>query len=64
MVTANLRTRILEVRGLYSNRTFIVRGGILMPVGNLLEDESSNLSRYNLSRKIGRNDLGDPFSFG
>ena len=34
---ANLRTKILEFRGFYSSTVVILRGGILMSMGNLAE---------------------------
>ena len=44
--TANLCTKILDFRGFDSSIILIVRGGILMSIGNLpLVFESSNLSR-------------------
>ena len=37
---ANLRTKILDFGGLDSGRTLILRGGILMPIGNFPESLS------------------------
>ena len=37
---ANLRTKILDVRGLYSTRILTFRDGILMSVGNFPESLS------------------------
>ena len=51
--TANLRTKILDVRGFESSRILISRGGIPSPnkkfPGNV---ESTNLSLENVSREI------------
>ena len=53
--TANLRTKIMDIRGFYSNIILSLRGGIPRPIGICLAKfESSNLSRDNLSREIGR----------
>ena len=53
--TANLRTTILDFRGFDSSTIRILRGGILRSKGNFWESLSQqNLSRDNLSRKIGR----------
>ena len=38
--TANLRTTVLDFRGLDSSRILILRGGILMSIGNILESLS------------------------
>ena len=38
--TANVRTKILDVRGFYSSRIVDIRGGIIMPIGNLLDISS------------------------
>ena len=55
MLTADLRTKILDFRGSDSSIILILRGGILRPVGKFPGNyESSNLSRDNLSREIGR----------
>ena len=55
-VTANPRTDISDLGGFDSSIILILRDGILMSIrdfpGNF---ESTNLSRDNLSRKIGRN---------
>ena len=40
LATANLRTKILDVRGSDSSRILSVRGGILMSIGNLPESLS------------------------
>ena len=40
--TASLRTKILDLRGSDSSRTFTSRGGILRPVGNLPESLSQH----------------------
>ena len=46
-LTANLRTKILDFRGLDSSRTLMLRGGILMSTGNVLESLSySGLAEY------------------
>ena len=37
MVTANLRTKILDFTGFDSSIIFILRGGIPRPIGNLPE---------------------------
>ena len=54
--TANLCTKILDVRGLDSNIILIVRGGILMSIGNSPECLSQRIlvSRDHTSREIGR----------
>ena len=54
--TANLRTQILDFRGFDSNIILILRAGILMSIGNKYPGnyESTNLSRDNISREIGR----------
>ena len=53
--SANLRTKIPDFRGLDSSIILILRGGILMSIGNLQRKfGSTNLSRDNLSREIGR----------
>ena len=39
-VTANLRTTILDFRGFDSSRILILRGGLLMSIGNFLESLS------------------------
>ena len=52
---AYLRTKIMDFRRFDSSRVLISRGGILMSIGNVPEVfESTNLSRDNLSREIGR----------
>ena len=56
--TANLRTKILDFRGFDSSIILILRGGILMSMGNSLESLSQAISagRFEiLSREIGRN---------
>ena len=53
-LTANLRTKILDLRGLDSGRILILRGGIPRSIGNSRMCESSNLGRDNRSREIGR----------
>ena len=52
LLTANLRTKILHLRGFDSSRISILSGGILMSIGNV-----SNLSRVrsNLSRSRASN---------
>ena len=61
--SANFRTKILDLRGFDSNIILILRGGIIMSIGqypgmfestNLSKD---HLSRDNLSREIGRTEL-------
>ena len=53
--SANLRTKILDFRGFDSSRILVLRGGILMSIGEIPSNcESTNLSRDNLSREIGR----------
>ena len=52
--TANLRTKILNLRGLESSILLVIRGGILMHRTFPRNLESRNLSRDNLSRNIGR----------
>ena len=42
--TANLRTKILDFRGLDSSIISIIRGGILMSIGNRLESSSQAIS--------------------
>ena len=53
IVTANLRTKILDFGGFDSCMILILRGGIPRPMfpGN---HESTNLSRDNVTREIGR----------
>ena len=55
-VTANLPTNIMDFRGFDSRIILILRGGILMSVHREFPGkfESSNLSRDNVSREIGR----------
>ena len=54
-VTANLWIKILDFRGFDSSKILMLRGGILMSIGNFPGKlESSNLSREILSREIGR----------
>ena len=58
--TANLRIKILDFRGFDPSRILILRGGILMSIGNF--PDSCNLSREMLSgemlsREIGRTRL-------
>ena len=54
-VTANLRTNLMDFRGFDSSTILILRGGILRAhrefPGKL---ESSNVSKDNVSREIGR----------
>ena len=53
--TTNLRTKIVDFRGFDSSRILVLRGGIPRPTGNFPgKFESSNLSRDNVSREIGR----------
>ena len=52
--TANLRTKIPDFRGFDSSRILILRGGILMSMGNSLERLSQAILAGNLSREIGR----------
>ena len=53
--TANLRTMIMHFRGFDSSIILILRGGIPRPIGNSPgEFESSNVSRDDVSREIGR----------
>ena len=48
-----LRAKILDFRGLDSSRILILRGGILMSIGNSQDIfESRNLSREMLSREM------------
>ena len=57
MAVANLRAKILDFRGFDASRTLILRGGILMSMGNCEfpgNHESMNLSRDSLSREIRR----------
>ena len=42
-LTANFRTKILDIRGSASSRILVLRGGIIMPVGNLLESSSQRI---------------------
>ena len=42
--TADLRTKILEFRGLGSSRILILRGGILVSIGNFTESLSQAIS--------------------
>ena len=35
--TANLRTKVLDIRGFDSSRVLVLRGGILMSIGNFLD---------------------------
>ena len=55
--TADLRTKILDSRGLDSSRILILRGGILMSIGSSPESLSQQIlvGIINLSREIGRN---------
>ena len=55
--TANLHTTILDFRGFDSRTILNLRGGIPMSIGN---SESTNLSRDNLSREIGRTSSPEP----
>ena len=53
--TANLRTKIMDFRGFDSSIILILTGGIPRPIGDFPgKFESSNLSRDNVSREIGR----------
>ena len=53
--TGNLRTKILDFRGLDSSIILTLRGGIPRPRGKLPErKQSAHLSRDNPSREIGR----------
>ena len=54
VITANLRTKILDFRGFDSSRILILRGLILVSTGSF--SESTNLSRDTLSREIGSRD--------
>ena len=54
---ANLRNKSLDFRGFDSSIILILRGGILVSIGMYRKFESSNLSRDNLSRVIGRSIL-------
>ena len=55
---ANLRTKILDVRGFDSSRILILPGRILMSIGNFPESSSQRiLVGVNLSREIGRSGL-------
>ena len=59
--TASLRTKILDFRGFDSNIIFIVRCGISRLGGKLSGNvESTNLSRDNLGREIGRTRFEPP----
>ena len=52
------RTIMMDFRGFASSIISILRGGILMSIGNFPGMfESSNLSRDNASREIGRTEL-------
>ena len=54
---ANLRssTKILDFRGFDSSRILVLRGGILMSIGDFpAKSESTNLSKDDLSREIWR----------
>ena len=42
--TANLRTKILDFRGFDSSRIFILRGGILRPIGSSPKMMSQRIS--------------------
>ena len=53
-VTANLRTNIMDLRGFDSSRILILRGGILMSIGDFPE----SLSRANLAGIILEGRLG------
>ena len=53
--TPNLPTDIVGFRGFDSSIILIYRGGIPRPIGDFPESfESSNVSRDNVSREIGR----------
>ena len=52
--TANLRTKIMDLRVFDTSRILILRGGILMSIRNFPESLSQGISRDNLSREIGR----------
>ena len=56
MPTANLRTKIMDFRGLYSSLILIKRGNSRVHREFPGKFESSNLSRGNLSREMGRNE--------
>ena len=44
--TANIRTKILDFRGFVSSIILILRGGILMSIGNFLESLSQRRDIY------------------
>ena len=52
--TANLRTKIPDFRGFDASRILILRGGVLMPIGDFPYIWVNESSRDNLSREIGR----------
>ena len=53
--TASLRTKVLNFRGFDSSRILVLRAGIPRSIGEFPGNyESTNLSRDNLSREIGR----------
>ena len=56
LATANLRTKILDLRGFDSSIIVSLRGGILMPIGDFLEILSQGIlvGIIHLSREIGR----------
>ena len=56
LATPNPPTNIVGFRGLDSSIILMLTGGILRPIGNFPEslNESSNVSRGNASREIGR----------
>ena len=43
ITTANLRAKILNFRGFYSSGILILRGGILMSIGNIPEISSQQI---------------------
>ena len=58
---ANLRTKILDVRGFDSSRTLISRGGIPRPMGDFLgKSEPANLVLGLLSMETGHTDRSGP----
>ena len=52
--TANPRTKIMDSRGFDSSIILTLRGGIIMSIRDFPESLSSNVSRDNVSREIGR----------
>ena len=58
--TANLRTKILDFRGFDSSRNSILRGGILMPIGNFPESLSQALvGRF----VVGQRSIYTPYNY-